>query len=65
MVDRAFTEVELRLMLESATGCHADIEPGRWVIESRLARNWWEVIVEPDDAEEILVIVTAYAVAGQ
>lgn len=62
MLDRHFDEVELRLMLDEASGYHADIEPGRWVIETLRDRRPWEVIVEPDFADSVLVVVTAYAV---
>jgi hypothetical protein len=34
MVDRNFSEVVLRRMLEDASGLEADIEPGRWVIHT-------------------------------
>lgn len=33
MQDRAFSETDLRVMLETARGLRADSEPGRWVIE--------------------------------
>jgi hypothetical protein len=53
---------ELRAMLESATRYHRDVAPGRWVIEGKRGRERWEVIVEPDEALELLVVVTAYPV---
>jgi hypothetical protein len=62
MVDRRFTEVDLRQMLELATGYREDVVDGRWVIETRHARAAWEVIVEPDWERRLLVIVTAYPV---
>lgn len=60
MRDRRFSEVELRLMLEDASGYHANCEPGRYAIETRHDRRPWEVIVEPVPEEKALVIVTAY-----
>ena len=48
MVDRRFTEVELRAMLEDASGLGPDVVPGRWVISTRHDDREWEVIVEPD-----------------
>ena len=60
MVDRRFTEVDLRRMLEEATGYRDDLLPGRWVIETKLRKHRWEIIVEPDTALELLVVVTAY-----
>jgi hypothetical protein len=62
MVDRRFTEVELRQMFEKATGYREDIVDGRWVIETKHNRRAWEVIVEPDDDFKVQVAVTAYPV---
>jgi hypothetical protein len=36
MADRAFNEVDLRLMLCDAKGYHESHEPGRFVIETHL-----------------------------
>jgi hypothetical protein len=60
MIDRAFSETDLRLMLEQATGLRPDHVPGRWVVEATLDDARWEVIVEPDEVSEILIAVTAY-----
>jgi hypothetical protein len=60
MVDREFTELDLRQMLEDASGLRPDVEGGRWVVTARLRRRAWEVIVEPDEAERVLVVITAY-----
>ncbi len=62
MADRGLNEPDVRLMLQDATGYHADYEPGRWVIESRHAGDAWEVIVEPMEDERVLLLVTAYRV---
>jgi hypothetical protein len=37
-----------------------DIEPGRWIVDTSHQRIPWQVIVEPDTALQLLVIVTAY-----
>ncbi len=61
MVDREFTEVELRRMLEVATAYRDDpLVEGRFVVETRHRGVDWEVIVEPDEADHWLVVVTAY-----
>ena len=60
MVDRRFTEVELRRMMERAQRYQRDVVKGRWVIASRHRGHRWEVIVEPDFEAEILVVITAY-----
>jgi hypothetical protein len=62
MEDRGFDEVDLRRMLEHATGHTPDIVDGRFVIEVRHAGRAWAVIVEPDSESQLLVVVTAYPV---
>lgn len=49
-------------MLAEATRSRPNVLAGRWVVETRWRRRPWEVIVEPDEVEELLVIVTAYPV---
>ena len=49
-------------MLEHARSYHRDIVEGRWVIETRHQGQLWEVIVEPEVASTLLVVVTAYPV---
>jgi len=65
MLERRFTEVDLRAMLEHATGVRADIVAGRFAIETSHEGQRWEVIVEPELDEEDLVVVTAYPVTGE
>jgi hypothetical protein len=60
MVDRGFTEVDLRTMLENPRGYRPDIIEGRWVVITVHHRRTWEVIVEPDFYAEHLLIITAY-----
>jgi hypothetical protein len=50
-------------MLEYATGLRVDIVDGRWVVETWHARSPWEVIVEPDEEIQLLIVVTAYPVS--
>ena len=47
-------------MLEGATGYREDHLVGRWVIETRHGGRDWEVIVEPEEETELLIVVTAY-----
>src|SRR2546425_3818388 len=58
MGDRRFTEIDLRRMLQQATGYREDVVEGRWVIETRHRGKAWEVIVEPDRERRFLVVVT-------
>ena len=62
MTDRRFTEVDLRRMLERASGYRENVVEGRWIIETRRRGSAWEVIVEPDRERQLLVVVTAYPV---
>jgi hypothetical protein len=60
MLDRSFSEVDLRTMLEHSQDCKPDIVDGRWVIETVHEKRTWEVVVEPDVDAERLVVITAY-----
>lgn len=60
MLDRDFTEVDLRTMLENASAIEPDIVPGRWVVRTELDQQVREVIVEPDESRDQLVVITAY-----
>jgi hypothetical protein len=62
MLDRRFNEVDLRRMLEHAAEYRPDVVEGRWVIETRHSKKDWEVVVEPDSEQRLLVVVTAYPV---
>lgn len=62
MLERDFNEVDLRQMMQIASAMRADLADDRWVIQTRLRQNTWEVIVEPDHEKRILVVVTAYLV---
>ena len=60
MLDRDFTELDLRTMLERARGYRPDIVEGRWVVVTSHRRQTWEIIVEPDFNSKRLLIITAY-----
>ncbi|MEX0887594.1 MAG: DUF4258 domain-containing protein [Phycisphaeraceae bacterium] len=62
MIDRSFSEVDLRAMMESADYWREDDEPGRWALSVTHDGGRWEVIVEPDWADQVLVVITAYPV---
>jgi hypothetical protein len=62
MEDRSFNEVDLRRMLEHASDHRADILEGRFGMDVRHAGQPWEVIVEPDEVRQLLVVITAYPV---
>jgi hypothetical protein len=61
MLDRSFSETDLRAMMEGAIGIREkDDDPGRWIVTTMYDSAGWEVIVEPDAADKLLVVVTAY-----
>lgn len=60
MIQRFFTEIELREMLERVTSLHPDKEIGRYVAVSTLHSANWEIILEPDFDEKLIVVVSAY-----
>ena len=62
MEDRGFTEVDLRKMLEMASGFQPDVVAGRFAVETRFRGRPWQVVVEPDEVDHLLVVVTAFAV---
>ncbi len=63
MEDRDFNELDLRAMLQDAADYRADAVEGRWIVEARHDRRRWEIIVEPDETEHLLVVITAYPVS--
>jgi hypothetical protein len=62
MEDRPFTEVDLRRMMEYATGFRPARRKGRWIIETKHQDLKWEVVVQPNDYTELLGVITAYQV---
>ena len=62
MEDRDFMDIDLREMLQQAHAYRPDVVAGRWVIATRHRRASWELIVEPDTQEEVMVVITAYPV---
>jgi len=63
MEQRGVTEVEVRAMLERATGFEPSVVEGRFMILTRRAQRPWIVIVEPDAGVNLLVVVTVYEVS--
>jgi hypothetical protein len=60
MVQRGFNEIDLRTMLHNCSEFIKDREPGRYIILSKMGIMKWEIIVEPDYDQKLLVVVTAY-----
>jgi hypothetical protein len=64
MEQRGVTEVDLRAMLERATGFRPNVVEGRFMIDVRHQARPWLVIVEPDAEAKLLVVVTVYEVSA-
>lgn len=62
MVDRAFSETDLREMLEVTTGIRPGVTGERWVAECVWRGDHWNVVLEPDPSIARIVVVTAYRV---
>ncbi len=62
MVDRRFTEVDLRKMLHLARDYRQDVVEHRWVVEARYEGRAWEIVIEPDPERALMVVVTAFPV---
>jgi hypothetical protein len=55
--------VDVRAMLERATGFEPSVVEGRFMIHVARNNRPWIVIVEPDNDASRLVVVTAYEVS--
>jgi hypothetical protein len=60
MDEREFSELELRRMLDVATGVRPSRVEARYVATTRHRGKPWEVVLEPDPDERLLYVVTAY-----
>jgi len=65
MDERRFSESDLRKMFENAKSVRNDVVEGRFLVKTRIGNQHWEVIVEPEPPEKLLVIITAYPVWRQ
>jgi hypothetical protein len=61
MIDRGFSEANLRLMVEVADGIRSGSSPGRWILATISHGDHWEVVVEPDNRDRVIVVITAYS----
>ena len=58
MIDREFSEVDLRIMFADAR----EVEPvpdGRYRIVTQRESHSWEIIVEPDFTDQVVLVITA------
>lgn len=62
MLDRCFSEIDLRSLMETAMELREDAEPGRWIVQTSHESNRWQVVVEPDVTDRLIVVITAFPV---
>lgn len=62
MEERGLTEVELRALLHGATILVPDVVDDRWVATGKRGGETWEIVLEPDVQDHVVVVVTAYRV---
>jgi hypothetical protein len=62
MIDRGFSEIDLRLMFETTAAIRRGVAKGRWILETAHEGDAWEVVVEPDEHDQVIVVITAYRV---
>lgn len=62
MEERDFTEIDLRTMLDRADAFEPDEIEGRYMIQTRHRREDWRIIVEPDENDHLLVVITAFSI---
>ena len=60
MLDRGFSEADLRFMFEAAITVRSGRLDDRWIVKTVHQREPWEIVVEPDHADRVIVVVTAY-----
>ncbi|HOD83974.1 MAG: hypothetical protein BWX88_00688 [Planctomycetes bacterium ADurb.Bin126] len=62
MAKRRFNELDMRIMLDDATGYTKDIDPDRYLVQTRWEGRDWELVVEPDPLRRKLAVITAYRI---
>ncbi len=60
MIERGFSEADLRLMMEIAEELRPGGPVGRWTVETSHLGEAWEVVVEPDEHDRVMIVITAY-----
>ena len=62
MGQRDFHATDIRTMLDDASGIVPDSNPGRWLVLTTFRGVAWNVVLEPDHVERIIVVITAFEV---
>lgn len=64
MIERDFSEADLRLMIEVADGLRLAGSTRRWIVETVHLGDAWEVVVQADELDRVIVVITAYKVTA-
>jgi hypothetical protein len=51
-------------MMEVANGLRPSESIGRWNVETSHLGDQWEIVVEPDVLDRVIVVITAYKVTA-
>lgn len=62
VVGQDLEKVDLRPMIETTAGIRRGVAKGRWILETAHDGDAWEVVVEPDEHDQVIVVITAYRV---
>jgi len=62
MIDRGFSEVDLRLMIETTGAIRRGGAKRPMDLGTAHDGDAWEVVVEPDERDQVIVVITAYRV---
>jgi hypothetical protein len=62
MEERGLNEVDLREIMDAATGFSPALEEGRFIVFASRRSHLWKIIVEPDSDARALVVVTVFPV---
>lgn len=62
MKERSFSQEDVRSMLQCSLVLRPSVAVDRFVVECRLRRERWELVLEPDYDRSRLVVVTAYRI---
>lgn len=65
MDERGLGEVELRTLIHDAQDYRPSCVPGRFLVASSAGGVHWEIVVEPDEFEGVLIVVTVYGVQSR
>lgn len=64
MLQRGFSEAELRTMLDDVLEIAPTREDGRWQVICRFEGTRWKIILEPREVHQTIEAITAFPLDG-